>query len=436
MQLRPHNESAERAVLGAMLVDRFSIVRAKRVVAPADFHLQHNAWICEALYELGYASDWLAVCRHLQARGRLKEAGGEAYVSELMAGVSTSLNIESHAGEVLAQRRRRDVLDACGEIAKAATNPTGEIERAIESATARFSAMTQMVCGSDLPMPQVTAAVLADFTSRADGTHKDTGIKCGLPLLDEALGGLQPGTVVTVAGRPGSGKSVLMMQMALRAAQQGHRSELFSYEMGQQQIVKRAAHHVSGVSWLPGKESQVSPERRKAFAAGLATIAALPFGVDSSTSNLSHAISKCEALADTGLRLVVIDYVQIAAIDAQMLGGRRNVNRDQEISAATSALKQMSRRLGITVVLGSQFNRQADGVPPTLGMLRESGGIENDSDVVIGLHTPLENDEPVKDMRDIHILKSRESEAGAVIHARFDGATRRFMPMATEAIQL
>jgi replicative DNA helicase len=436
MQLRPHNESAERAVLGAMLADRFSVIRVKRIVNPGDFHLEHHKWICEALFDLGYNADWLSVCRHLQARKRLNEAGGETYINELQAGVTTSLNVEAHAQEVLDQRRRRDVLDACADVANAAVNPTGQVERAIESATARFSAMTQMVCGSDLPMPTVADAVLADFTARANGTHKDTGIKCGLPLLDEALGGLQPGTVVTVAGRPGSGKSVLMMQMAIRAAQQGHKSELFSYEMGQQQIVKRAAHHLSGVAWLPGKEAQVSPERRKAFAAALDTIKALPFGVDAATSNLSHAISKCEALADKGLRVVVIDYVQIATVDSGMLGGRRNVNRDQEISAATSALKQMSRRLGITVVLGSQLNRQADGTPPTLGMLRESGGIENDSDVVIGLHTPIDEGEPVKDVRDIHILKSRESEAGAVIHARFDGAARRFLPMATEHVQL
>lgn len=436
MQMQPHDERAERAALAVLLTDPFSVQRARLMVGVNDFHLEPHKHIAQAAYALGYRCAIDTVEARLRHDGTLGELpGGAGYLAELAAHYVSSAGLDVHCAAIVNARKQRDTLQLCGQVASDAMRKGGSVDEAIQLAAAKFAALSQSSSLGTLTLEQVAANVIARFDAKANGTWRADLVRTGVPALD-MLAALEPGTLVTVAGRPGAGKSVLMQQIALHAVRAKQRSLVLSFEMPAEQVLQRMAQSLSGVGWASGAENRIPPPERERFRDALRQLVSLPLAIDSSSASVAYAVARAEAMASESLRLVVVDYVQIMTADSSMVG--KGATRDREISAITSALKQLAMRLNVTVVMGSQFSRAADGVEPTLGMFRESGGIENDSDIAIAIHQPMDDTtgKPHTSARDIIVLKNREGESGRKVFVNFDGARKRIVPTAEQGEEL
>lgn len=413
------NPETEQALLGSLLIDPLTIPRVAPVVRADDFSEERHRWIYEAICAAGENADFLTVCNALKHAGKLDEAGGEPYVVQLTNAVPTALNVMRYAETVADLGKRRRVLLACSAIARAAGDherPTSDILdvaiREVGKALGNRRAPTR-------PLIEIAEDALTDFEERLRDPHALRGIPFGLPDLDRLLGGLQVGRLITVAGRPGMGKSALMAQAALYAAGAGRRVALFSLEMGDAEIFARMAKAYAGVGFAHGEEDKLTQAQRDKLRAAHSAIAKLPLHIFAGAHRVSDIVAECELLKHGGLALVIVDYLQIAVPD---VGQRVNATRDLELSSATRALKLLAMRLSVPVLIGSQLNRQAENVKPTLGMLRESGGIEADSDAVIMLWCP---DEAQGNVIEAVVAKNRNGRTGAV-KLYFDKPTYRF----------
>jgi replicative DNA helicase len=191
--------------------------------------------------------------------------------------------------------------------------------------------------------------------------------------------------------------------------------------MGEAECLTRMAKAHAGIGYAPGGEAQLSDADAARLRAAYADVASWPLTIRADVPRLSQIMADIERAAARGpLALAVVDYLQIVVPDT---GKRDASTRDAELSAATRALKALAMRLRIPVLIGSQLNRQADGIRPSLAMLRESGGIESDADAVIALWTPDAENQP--NVTEASVIKNRAGETGnAALY--FDMPAHRF----------
>jgi replicative DNA helicase len=259
-------------------------------------------------------------------------------------------------------------------------------------------------------MQDVAMAALMAFDDRVERAGKLLGYSCGVSDLDGLTAGWQPTQLITIAGRPGSGKSVLLAQSSLRAALAGLHVMHFTLEMSAKETMIRLAKNHSLVGYSTGREHTLSAENKTKLRNALGTLSDLPLSIRT-TDSIGQIVAECEVERRRGkCDMVVLDYLQIAQIDGDTKGDAGT--RDAELSKATRLLKRMAMRLEVPVLIGSQLNRQAEGVRPTLASLRESGGIEADSNVVIGLWQEDPNMQP--NIVTASIIKNRDNGIGDV----------------------
>jgi replicative DNA helicase len=399
----------EAALLSVMLIDHDAAQHCARILREDDFYDPRNRHVFSAICRCDGEPTFLAVNERLTASGALREVG-EEYVNDLIANAPVSLAYYRRYASIIADRaERRRIISALGDIAKSVyqTNtPVSEIyadalKRFSESASARSD-----VCS--LTAAEVAERALVKFDERVCNENGLLGIPSGLTDLDSITAGWQNTQLVTIAGRPGTGKSVLLAQSALRAAKSGKRVMYFSLEMSETEVILRMAKNNACLSYKTGEERRLTKDAQEKMRLSIASVCALPLKIRTNSA-LSTLIAECEVEhRAVGVDLIVIDYLQIAQIDI----GDDKGTRDIELSTATRALKQFAMRLNVPVLIGSQLNRQADGVKPSLATLRESGGIENDSNVVIGL---WQHDPDVSNVITASVLKNRDGGVGDVI---------------------
>lgn len=413
------NPDAEQALLGSLLIDPPAIPRVAVVVRPEDFSDERHGWIYAAIAAAGESADLLTVGAALERAGKLAEAGGEGYLALLTASVPTALNADAYAAEVADLAARRRVLNACSAIARAAGDRQKPVSDVLSAAIHEIGSAIGSRRAPARPLDEIASEALAELEARIRDPRALRGVPFGLADLDRLTGGLQAGRLITIAGRPGMGKSALMLQAALRAARSGMRVALFSLEMSDTEVFGRAARAWAGVGFAQGEEDRLSDEQRRKLLDAYAALTRLPLHIFAGAHRISDILAECELLRHRGLGLVIVDYLQIAVPD---VGQRVNATRDLELSSATRALKLAALRLNVPVLMGSQLNRQAENVRPTLGMLRESGGIESDSDSVIMLWQP---DEKQPNLIEAVVAKNRSGATGAV-RLYFDKPAHRF----------
>lgn len=401
------DDRAEGCVLGSMMLDAGAARLGATLLAPEDFYNPLHAAIFGALCELGEDADDYLIEQLMTARG---QAGllPDGYLAELMNAVPTGLNVRGYAGVVADRAERRRILGALSGIARRAHDLTGDAREVYDAAIEMFAGAASARNAAGQAMDDIAVEALVMFDERIQTAGALLGYPSGVTALDRITQGWQRGTLNVIAGRPGTGKSALMIQSTLRAGLAGANVRHYTLEMsGRQTLARMAKNHMQlGVG--QNREHLMSEADRARFRAGVGQIAALPItlsGVDS----IQSIIAECEIAKRRGkLDMVVVDYLQIAVPD---VGRRDGGTRDAELSAATRALKQMARRLDVPVLIGSQLNRLAEGVCPALSMLRESGGIESDSDVIVMLWIPDRDGQP--NVLEASVAKNREGDTGA-----------------------
>lgn len=402
----------ERALLGAMLISPPAARQVCSMLRTEDFYDHRHQWVFEAISGCEGEADELTVCERLRAAGRMGEVG-EGYIEELVTGTPMSnypTRISQYAQVVADRAERRRLIDACSDIARTVFDTGSPLAAIYGTAMQRFSESARIIGRQTETMQDVAMAALMAFDDRVERAGKLLGYPCGVNDLDALTAGWQATQLITIAGRPGSGKSVLLAQSSLRAALAGLHTLHFTLEMSAKETMIRLAKNHSLVGYSTGKEHTLSDENKTKLRRSLAQLSELPLSIRT-TDSIGQIVAECEIEKRRGkCDMVVIDYLQIAQIDGDTKGDAGT--RDAELSKATRLLKRMAMRLEVPVLIGSQLNRQAEGVRPTLSSLRESGGIEADSNVVIGLWQEDPNMQP--NIVTASVIKNRDNGIGDV----------------------
>lgn len=436
--LKPHSQDAESATLGSVLVDPDSLLDLG-FLKPADFYIERNGWIYEALkalYDKQIPPDLVTLCDALEQQGRLEEVGGFAYLTSLMNATPTSIHAEYYAQIVAREAIKRRLIDTAARITRLAYESDdpetllGQAESLLlEVSDSRVEKSTYFM--GDL------ANMVYDHVERVRQAGSGlTGIPTGLTDLDKLLGGLQRSDMIVLAGRPGMGKTSLAMQIAKAAAKkQGKRTLFFSLEMGKEQLAQRVIASETGIDVSRLRRGEIRDEEWSVFFKAQEALSGFPIAVDDAPG-LTPASLRSKAIrhqARHGLDLIIIDYLQLMRPD-----GRANGNRTQEVDAFSRACKMVARELNVPVLALSSLSRNCENRPdkrPMLSDLRESGSIESDADVVAFIYRDdvynAETEFP--NIAEIIVAKHRSGPTG-VFSAYFKKHLTEFVDLAVRTV--
>ncbi len=396
-QLPPHDDQAEEAVLGSLVIDAEAIPRVAAFLTVQDFFRQKHAWIFEACLELftrNQPINQVSVSDELSRQQRLEEVGGLPFLSHLIATVPTSVYAEHYGQMVRRLSVMRQLINAGGRIVEIGYRAESEGEEALSQAEELIYRLRMGRSERDLVSLH---QALDDYLEQEVGSSRLTqqgGLGTGFMDLDRLLGGFQPSDLIILAARPGVGKSALALNIA-KAVTTDRRANgrrgvvaFFSLEMATEQVVERLLAGESGIDTRRLRVGGWTDHEEAAVMEAAGRLAELPLYIDdSSMLGMVELRSKARRLyLEEGLDLVVVDYLQLMR-GSVAFGG----NRVQEISEISRTLKGLARDLNVPVLALSQLSRAVEGRPghePLLSDLRESGSIEQDADVVIFIYRP------------------------------------------------
>lgn len=383
---------AEQTTLGAVFIDPEAYLEVSQVVNAGDFYVQRNRWVWEAMMALNERRspiDYLTVCAELEKSHRLEEAGGPAYLMKLISQTPSSLHAEAYAAMVAEAALRRRLITAAQHIIKLGFDTSLPIEGTLQQAEQlllKASDAGSAQVGTTLS--QIVSRVYDQVQQAAQSNLAFLGLPSGLDELDHVLKGFQKGQLIVLAGRPGTGKTSFLMTAALHAGLAlGKRVALFSLEMSEDEIGHRFLSQQAGIDGQRLKMGQLTENEAILFVHAVENLASTAIAVDD-TPALSPAQlrARCRRLhAQQPLDLIIVDYLQL------MSGGGKFENRQAEVAHISRQLKALAKELNVPLLAAAQLSRaveQRGEKRPQLSDLRDSGGIEQDSDVVMFLFWP------------------------------------------------
>ncbi|MFO7652834.1 MAG: replicative DNA helicase [Candidatus Krumholzibacteriia bacterium] len=415
----PANLDAERAVLGAILLDREAVGIAREKIEGPEFYRKEHRLIYQAmchLYEIDQAIDPITVAEALEKEGALAEAGGIDYVADLAAIVATAANVGYHAAIIKDKAVLRELIHASTLIAAEAYEGQDETPAILDRAQGRIYSVGEQARrggfeGVDQVVPDTFKAIEEAFRNQSEVT----GLRTGFKELDFRLSGLQPADLLILAARPSMGKTSLALNLAYNVAtREDVGVAIFSLEMSAQQLVLRMLCSATGFNLHSLRRGKLEARDFPRLMEACDRLSRTPIYIDD-TGGLSvlEMKSKTRRLQQQrGVGLVIIDYLQL------MTSHARVENRQQEISQISRYLKGMAKDLNVPVVALSQLSRAVEARSdhkPMLSDLRESGSLEQDADVVMFIYREevyRPDDPAVENLATIIIGKQRNGPTG------------------------
>jgi replicative DNA helicase len=438
----PQDIAAEQSVLGGMLLSKDAIADVVEVLRPGDFYRPSHQLVYDAILDLygrGEPADPVTVSAELTRLGVMSRVGGASYIHTMISQVPTAANAGYYAQIVAEQAILRRLVQAGTRIVQmgygaAGLDSVGSVDEIVDRAQAEVYEVTERRTAEDYIRIE---DLLQDTMDEIDRISSNGGIGTGIPTgfteLDQITNGLHPGQMITVAGRPGAGKSTLGMDFARSAAvKHGKPTVFFSLEMSKLEIMMRLFSAESRIPLRNMRSGHMTDEDWTRMARRSGELAEAPLFIDDSPNlTMMEIRAKARRLKQRhGLQLIVIDYLQL------MTSGKRVESRQQEVSEFSRAIKLLAKELEVPVVALSQLNRgpeQRTDKKPMLSDLRESGSIEQDSDLVLLVHREdmYERESPRAGEADLIIAKHRNGQTGTVTVA-FQGHYSRFTDLALE----
>lgn len=389
-RLPPHDLEAEQALLGSLLIDRDAIVRVADLVPEDAFFHGANATIFRAvrnLYRAGKPADMVTVSGFLKHHGVLDEIGGYSYLSTLYGATPTSVHVEYYAGIVLEHARRRAVIDAGAAIVAEGYRAGGELDveelvRKLRADADRFLPESERGGSYRDVMEQHRTRVV----DRWEGRLIEHVIPTGIGTIDRLMhGGLRPGDVLYIGGRPGSGKTSLMLQIANYAARAtGMTSLIAELEMSHEALLNRAIAAEGKVPFGVAYSQLADQNKRDQWLEASERLEQDPVVIDTTARTTERIVSRAERLlADGPVGIVFIDHLDYLADPI------RGDSVEQRTSELSKRIKRMAASLRVPVVVLSQLNRAVEERPPyvpNLKHFKNSGAIEADTDYALLLY--------------------------------------------------
>ena len=418
----PWSAEAEQAVIGSCLIDPKCLPDLLSMLKGEDFYLDQNREIYETIsymFTFAHTIDPVTVLDEMKQRGVFREESSARYIRELMEVTPTAANALKYAQIVRDQALLRNIIAACDETIDAAVTGGGEAGEVLDLAERKIYALRQgRIIGGLIPASQVVQTVYTNLSDLAGSGKAVPGLTTGLRDLDRRIMGLNKSDFVLIASRPGMGKTSIALNIAMAAAKAGkHTVAIFSLEMSREQLVTRllSAEGLINLGHLLTGNLSEEEWRRAAHAASVISETDIRIN-DNPTLTVADMNAQCRRLNNLGL--VVIDYLQLM----QSAGSGHswsNESRTQAVSDMSRMLKIMAKELNVPVICLSQLSRANEGRSdkrPMLSDLRESGAIEQDADIVIGLYRDgyYNRESPNPNLAEAIILKNRHGETGTV----------------------
>jgi len=439
----PQSREAEKAVLGAALMDLASLSCACVSLTANDFTDPKNRSVFEAvlsLFKEKKAVDPATVTDRLQASGKLDFCGGPEYLQDLVDSCITPDNTPFYSRAVRENTLLRDFLLTLDGVIKdyKAERPKSPMAFLADASSKIQQAAAKSAGEGFKDSKAVAASLWADVEAEiGSGRRGLIGVDTGFPKLNELTHGWQAGDLIIVAGRPSMGKTAFGCNAAYNCLEKGCGSVgFFSFEMTSKQIMARLVSISSGVEGDKLSSGALSQSDMGRARAANSEIANWPlYFDDESTGLLGEVVGDAQRLkiATGNLALIVVDYIGLMKL------GSRAESRQVEVSQISGGLKRMAMSLGVPVIALCQLNRSTEenpGAVPTMANLRESGSIEQDADVVMLLHRPsyYEKDEQRMSQTTVIVAKNRKGKTGAV-ELTFDRATAKFAESEARALE-
>jgi replicative DNA helicase len=415
----PHDDGAERCVLGAMMLDERAALRGSELLVAEDFYRPAHTAIFDRIARaviMREPTDPIAVATRLGAF--LPRVGGAPYLYDLIACVDSPTSIGWHARTVAARAQMRRLIEVGQRIVQLGHDTERDPAEAAAMAVKYLAEATNAQHGGDpVAWRDVITPAMASI-DKASKSGTTPGLSTGLALLDKMLGGLRGGQLVVVAGRPGMGKSVLAVEWARLAALHAQKPALiFSLEMGRNEIYNRIISAETAVSLARITRGYLSVDDWAELSTRSGETESAPLFIDDSAPlRLGDIVAKARRQhAREPLALVVVDYLQLLTI-----GGTRSDSREREVSDISRTLKLLAKELDVPVVAAAQLNRnveQRTDKRPVLSDLRESGSVEQDADIVVMLYRDDYYNADSKRAKELDLIvaKHRAGPQGTVV---------------------
>ncbi len=417
----PHSAPAEQAVVGSMLIDPRCVPVVLEKLRADEFYIKLNRDIYETMYAMfsyGQTIDPVTVLDQMKVRGVYQD-NCENYLAEVMRITPTASNVLEYAAIVRDQALLRRLGETADEINNMVYEGSGEADAMLEAAERKIYALRQgRNVGGLVPVSSVVQTVFDDMSAAAASGSRIPGLSTGLPDLDNRILGLNRSDLVLVAARPGMGKTSIALNFTLHVAMALKKTvAVFSLEMSREQLVTRLLSRASLVPLQNLLTGQLSEQQWRDVADAAQALSATDIRIDDNpTLTVADMNAQCRRVPDLGL--VVIDYLQLL----QSAGSGHswsNESRTQAVSDISRMMKIMAKELNVPVVCASQLSRANESRQdkrPMLSDLRESGAIEQDADVVIGLYRDgyynKECENP--NLAEAIVLKNRKGSTGTV----------------------
>ncbi len=393
-KIPPQSVDLEEVVLGAMMIDKKGVDEVIDILHPEVFYKDAHRYIYEAIFTLFETSepvDLLTVSSQLKKDGKLEAVGGDFYLIKLTQKVASSAHIEFHARIILQKYIQRSLIKISNEIIKDAYDEGTDVFDLLDSAESKLYDVTQGNLKRSAETAQnlvIQAKKRIEEISNKEGL---SGIPSGFDKVDKLTSGWQPSDLVIIAARPGMGKTALTLTMARNMAVNNNIPvAFFSCEMSSVQLITRLISSETGLSSEKLRTGKLEKHEWEQLNVKVKALEKAPLFIDDTPSlSIFDLRAKARRLASQhGIKLIVIDYLQLMTAGNNKNGG----NREQEISTISRNLKALAKELNVPVLALSQLSRAVEtrggSKRPILSDLRESGAIEQDADIVSFIYRP------------------------------------------------
>ena len=434
----PQDITAEKSLLGAIMVSDSIFPEILTIIRPNDFYEEKHAVIFRAmmdLYDSHQPVDLLTTTSKLKQTKQLKEVGGAPYLAELSNFVPAASHAKAYAEIIEKASTRRRLINAGTRIADKAYDENADVDDLVGQAEKELFEVSDKIVKSDYTAMD---EMLADALERIEDLRKNKdalrGLKTGFRDLDKKTAGFQKGDLIIIGARPAMGKTTLAQNLAYNIANINKKGVLFfSMEMAKNEIIERMISDVASVDNWNVRTGNLSDDDFSKICDGMSEMDGLPIYIDNTSSmNIMELRNKARrAMHDHDIGIIVIDYLQLIQGSDRYKG-----NRVQEVTEISRGLKILARELEIPVVALAQLSRNVtgrDNPRPVLSDLRESGSIEQDADLVMFLHRPdyyKQNDDNYEptNVTELIIAKHRHGAVGKV-ELYFHDKFLRFMSL-------
>lgn len=444
-KIPPQARELEEAVLGAILIEKDAISYVSDILKVESFYVDAHGTIYEAIQNLFGKSqpiDLLTVTEELRKSGKLEEVGGAYYISELTNKIASSANVDYHARIIIQKFIQRELIRISNDIIRDAYEDTTDVFDLLDKAEKRIYEITDKNLRSSVQgighLVSKSLKQIDGLINRNDGLLEDS-VPSGYMELDKMTSGWKATDLVIIAARPSMGKTAFVLNLARNAAVDFNMPvAIFSLEMGAVQLAKRLISLECEIDAQKVANGKMSDNEFALLHDKVERLSAAPIYInDQPAINIYELRAQCRRLQNAhGIKMVIIDYLQLMSGGGDKDKGSKGMTREQEISTISRSLKGLAKELNIPVIALSQLNRSVETrggeKKPQLSDLRESGSIEQDADMVMFLYRPEyynltdgQDGTPVKGVAEVIISKHRNGPTGSV-ELRFNKNYGRF----------